>query len=227
MPATLHPMKAIIFDMDGVLVDSEILYQQGERDCLHKIGLTYDPAIYRKRFMGISGARYYEELDKDHIDKYGLPVPDSFKDDLKTYCQTLLDEKLEAVAHTAGFLEKSNRPMAVASSSSLNSIRTKLTKTGLINYFGGHLYSSEMVDRGKPDPDIYLMAADKLKTPPRDCIVIEDSENGVLAGVRAGMTVIAFTGGSHYIDKSGTELLKCGASFCVENYADLSHKIFG
>lgn len=218
-------MKAIIFDMDGVLVDSEILYQDGERACLHKIGLMYDPLAYRKRFMGISGARYYEELDKDHLEKHGTPVPDSFKDELKIYCQTLLEEKLVSIIHADSCLRKISHPMAVASSSSLNSIKIKLTKTELINYFNNHLYSGEMVTRGKPDPDLFLMAAENLKTHPQDCLVIEDSENGVLAATRAGMTVIGFTGGSHYDDKNGDELIKAGASWVAPDYSTLMKKL--
>lgn len=218
-------MKAIIFDMDGVLVDSEILYQEGERACLHKIGLIYDPTAYRKRFMGISRGRYYEELDKDHIKQHGIPVPDSFKDELKTYCQRLLEEKLVSIMHAEHCLKAIKQPLAVASSSSLNSIRIKLTKTGLIDYFNNHLYSGEMVTCGKPDPDLFLMAADNLQIQPQDCLVIEDSENGVLAAIRAGMTVIGFTGGSHYDDKVGQELIEAGASWVAPDFPTLMQKL--
>ena len=112
-------------------------------------------------------------------------------------------------------------PKAVASSTALHFIRQRLAKTRLIDYFGPHLYSADQVANGKPHPDLFLFAAEKIGFAPADCTVVEDSENGVIAGVRAGMRVIGFTGGGHYEDKAGQALLDRGAERCVSTFDDL------
>ncbi|MCB9958940.1 MAG: HAD family phosphatase [Rhodospirillaceae bacterium] len=214
-------MTAIIFDMDGVLVDSEILYRKGEKHFFSRIGLTYDPAVHRRRFMGVPSEVYFERLNEDHQTAFGRPLPDDFQSALHAYWRSLMATELQPVSNAADFLAGLTLRKAVASSSTLKSIRLKLTKTKLIGYFGADLYSGDQVANGKPHPDLFLFVADRVGCKPSDCIVIEDSENGVTAAARAGMRVIGFTGGLHYEDKAGRNLIDCGAEQCVSGFDEL------
>lgn len=214
-------MKAIIFDMDGVLVDSEILYRKGEWHYFSKIGMTYDPLVFRQRFMGVPSDVYFERLNEDHLSAFSRPLPDDFAPGLRAHWESLMAAELQAVDGAAECLGRLALPKAVASSTGLDFIRQRLTKTGLIDHFGPHLYSADQVANGKPHPDLFLFAADKIGFAPADCIVVEDSENGVIAAVRAGMRVIGFTGGGHYEDKAGQALLDRGAARCVSSFDDL------
>ncbi|MCA8909786.1 MAG: HAD family phosphatase [Rhodospirillaceae bacterium] len=214
-------MKAIIFDMDGVLVDSEILYRKGEEHYFSKIGMTYDPLVFRQRFMGVPHETYFERLNEDHQSAFGRPLPEDFEASLNAYWQSLMASELQAIDGAAECLGRLALPKAVASSTALDFIRQRLAKTRLIDYFGPHLYSADQVANGKPHPDLFLFAAEKIGFAPADCTVVEDSENGVIAGVRAGMRVIGFTGGGHYEDKAGQALLDRGAERCVSTFDDL------
>ena len=110
---------------------------------------------------------------------------------------------------------------AVASSSNEQLLQAKLARTELFGLFDPHIYSADRVNHGKPAPDIFLYAAERLSVDPHDCLVIEDSTNGVIAARAAGMAVWGFLGGGHVFDGHGDGLLAAGAARCVDDFSDL------
>ncbi|MEL7488068.1 MAG: HAD-IA family hydrolase [Pseudomonadota bacterium] len=111
---------------------------------------------------------------------------------------------------------------AVASSSRAIYLQSKLERTGLLDLVAPHVYSAELVAHGKPAPDIFLYAADRLEADPARCLVVEDSVNGVAAGVAAGMTVWGFTGGGHCFEGHAERLIDAGAQWSAPSFADFT-----
>lgn len=210
--------SAIIFDCDGVLVDSEKIYLAVEREHLSRIGLDYDDTEYRRRFMGLKSADYINELDRDHRQMKGRALPERFSVDLKAEAVSRLQAELEMIEGVEALLEHFSGPTAVASSSAPDTLQLKMDITGLHRHFHPHIYSGDQVENGKPAPDLFLMAAGKLGIAPGECLVIEDSENGVRAGLAAGMTVWGFTGGGHADDGLENRLRGAGAHAVMASF---------
>lgn len=215
-------MKALIFDCDGVLIDSELIYKSTEREFLEKVGLTYNPVEFFRRFMGRSEESFFEEAGKDHHALHGKPLPHDFKNRLIAHQKARFENELRAIGGIDEMLNDLRHvTRAVASSSPIHSLIRKLEMTGLKHHFGDHIYSASHVKHGKPEPDLFLHAAAKLGVAPKDCLVIEDSENGVLAGLAAGMTVVGFTGGGHCHDLHHESLRMTGAHDIAHTAAEL------
>ncbi len=202
---------AILFDCDGVLVNSEELVIEIERELLADLGLAYEHEEFLTRFLGISDADYITLLRRDHDERGRHTFPEDFLERARARALDAFAHRLRAVEGVAEFLARLRLPRAVASSSSLPLLQHKLRLTGLSPWFGKHVYSAEHVDRGKPAPDLFLLAAGRLAVPPRDCVVIEDSVLGVRAGAAAGMEVWGFTGGGHADAALGDRLRDAGA----------------
>lgn len=211
--AYFNGMKAIIYDCDGVLVDSELIYKSSERMFLKNVGLVYETQEFFRRFMGRSEKSFFEEAEKDHMALHGRSLPGDFRPGLLAYQEEAFETQLAAITGMEQVIESFlHVPYAVASSSPTKSLKYKLAKTGLLDHFGDHIYSAEMVAHGKPEPDLFLYTADKINMATKDCIVVEDSANGVIAGVRAGMTIIGFCGGGHCPEGHEANLMHAGAS---------------
>lgn len=211
---------AVIFDCDGVLVDSEILAIEVEIAILAECGLTYDMAEYGHRFLGLNDAAYHQILDADCRDRTGAPLPEDFlrraRDQRWAACQTRLTE----VAGCGAAVAVLGLPKAVASSSGADFLREKLRLTGLLETFHPHIYSADLVARAKPHPDIFLHAAQALGAEPARCIAIEDSVNGVRSGLAAGMTVWGFSGGGHMDEAAARRLVEAGATRMVGSWEE-------
>jgi HAD superfamily hydrolase (TIGR01549 family) len=210
--------QAVIFDCDGVLVDSEILAIEVEIVLLAELGLTYDPAEYGRRFLGLNDHAFREALDADCRTITGAPLPTDFLD--RTHRQRLMacQERLAEVAGAADAIAVLAKPKAVASSSGADFLREKLRLAGLLEVFNPHIYSADLVERAKPHPDVFLYAAQQLNAEPAACIAIEDSVNGVLSARAAGMEVWGFMGGGHMDEPSGRRLTEAGASRLVSGW---------
>ncbi len=216
-------MKAVIFDCDGVLVDSEIIALRVELKALADIGLHYDdPHAFAERFLGQTHAAFHAELDKDHRARLGAPLPEGFGARLVDMIWAEMSEFTEAVPGVHGAVAGLAVPVAVASSSGLEHIKHKLRRAGLFEAFDPHIYSGELVARGKPFPDIYLHAAARLGIAPAACIAVEDSVNGVKSAIAAGMTVIGFVGGGHCSPRLGERLNDAGARQVARDMPDLA-----
>ena len=209
---------AVIFDCDGVLVDSEILAIEVEIAILAECGLVYEPAEYGRRFLGLNDAAFREALARDSLDLTGRPLPDDFLHRAHTQRWDACQDRLTEVAGCGAAVATLALPKAVASSSGAGFLREKLRLTGLLESFDPHIYSADLVARAKPHPDVFLHAAGALSVSPALCLAIEDSVNGVLSARAAGMTVWGFAGGGHMDDASAARLMEAGAERKVESW---------
>ncbi len=215
--------SAVIFDCDGVLVDSEILGLDDSATYLQSYGLNWSPADLVRLFTGyrmdVFGAKLTEAYRKVHE----ADPPADFFDGLVEQRRKNKD-KLKPVAGAEGAIKaaRDRFGIGVASSSQTVFLEAKLQRTGLWDLVAPHVYSADLVRHGKPAPDVFLYTAEKLSVAPSKCIVIEDSANGVKAGVAAGMEVWGFTGGGHCFDGHSDQLIAAGASRIVEDFASLA-----
>lgn len=217
--------EALIFDCDGVLVDSETIYVEVERKLLAGIGLHYELNDYQNRFNGLTSTDFIAALEKEYsrLDKGAFPA--DFAANLDATATARMDVELEAMPGIASFMDRFVHPTAVASSSRLARLEKKLTQTGLHGYFAPHIYSGEQVANGKPAPDLFLFTADRLAVDPSRCLVIEDSVNGVKAGVAAGMKVWGFVGGGHAGPDLGDRLINAGAEIVLSSHEHLAREL--
>ena len=197
----------IIFDCDGVLVDSEVLSCGCLCDALarHGVELGVDQAL--ELFVGRSVVAV-----RQHYDALGRLLPDEFSAELKARVREAFKTSLLPIAGVDAVLGRLRLPICVASSSDLDRVGFSLARTGLDGYFGDRLYTSQMVQHGKPAPDLFLHAAAAMHAEAHRTLVIEDSASGVRAGKAAGMTVWGFVGGSHYASRDGRAILQAAGA---------------
>lgn len=217
--------QPILFDCDGVLVDSEVLVHEVEMRVLSAIGLDYDPSAFKARFMGMSDAAFWAALEEEGHTRLGRSILGEIQTPMRAEITHAIDTRLapmagavEAVAAVAG-------PKAVASSSSMPALEKKLKKTGLWAHFAPHVYSAQHVTHAKPAPDLFLHAAAALGVAPADCLVLEDSVNGVRAAQAAGMQVWGFMGGGHMDGPARTRLLEAGVERIIEDWPHFAHAV--
>jgi HAD superfamily hydrolase (TIGR01509 family) len=196
-----HP-DLIIFDCDGVLIDSEVLSCRCLSQVLagYGIKLGLDQAL--ELFLGRSTTAVL-----DHYEALGRSIPQQFSAELSAGVRAAFLSALCPIEGVSSVLEGLQIPHCVASSSDFDRVSFSLSLTGLAPHFDSRLYTSQMVERGKPAPDLFLYAAERMQADPRRTLVIEDSISGVKAGKAAGMTVWGFVGGSHYQSRDGKAIL--------------------
>jgi len=197
----------IIFDCDGVLVDSEVLSCACLSSVLggHGIDLDLDRAL--ELFTGRSIAAI-----RQHYDALGRTLPAEFSVELALKVRETFSSSLSPIEGVRSVLEHLRVATCVASSSDLERVSHSLAVTGLSVYFNGRLFTSQMVKRGKPAPDLFLHAAAAMGADPHRTLVVEDSVSGVTAGKAAGMAVWGFIGGSHYAARDGRALLQAAGA---------------
>jgi HAD superfamily hydrolase (TIGR01509 family) len=214
----MPPFDAVIFDCDGVLVDSESLALEVELEILAGCGLSYGRSEFIARFMGRSDLDFRDALDADSRERLGRSLPDDFLEVTHAARIAICRERLVEVAGALEAVSALTLAKAVASSSRSAFLREKLQLAGLVEAFEPHIYSTQLVARSKPHPDVFLHAAEQLGVAPSRCLVIEDSVHGVTAGLAAGMTVWGFTGGGHCDEAAGEALAAAGAHRVVESW---------
>lgn len=206
----------IIFDCDGVLVDSEILSCQCLSEALGECGIKISLEQVLQLFLGrstLSVTDYYRQR--------GQPIPDTFAADYKSRVRESFTQSLLPIAGVASLLSNLPTPFCVASSSDRDRVALSLALTGLDPHFPNTLYTSQLVPRGKPAPDLFLYAAERMGTAPARTLVVEDSISGVTAAKAAGMTAWAFIGGSHYRNCDGRgPLYDAGADRVFDRMVD-------
>jgi HAD superfamily hydrolase (TIGR01509 family) len=198
----------VIFDCDGVLVDSEPIANRVLAEALNEAGYAISPEEAVARFVGRSMASVIAMVETDH----GRPLPGGWLDDCQARTFEAFRKDLRAMPGMEEALERISVPMCVASSGAPDKIAHSLSLTGLDRFFDGNLFSASMVARGKPAPDLFLYAARRMGAEPEQCLVIEDSVPGVEAAVAAGMRVLGFVGGSHADAALGSRLEGVGAT---------------
>lgn len=213
--------ELVIFDCDGVLVDSEVLVIEIEAEMLTALGAPLTPDDITRNFVGLSDSLMAEALRRD----WGVELPPTFDEERRQRVAARFDEALVPIAGIDVVLRGLQVPACVASSSEPDRIAHSLTLTGLIDAFDGRLYSASMVARGKPAPDLFWHAAASLRVHPVACVVVEDSPHGVEAGCAAGMHVIGFTAGGHCPEDQAERLTAAGAHRVVATSEALGHAL--
>ncbi len=191
--------ELVIFDCDGVLVDSEPIANRIFSDELHKLGLDWSFDDVVSRFVGRTMASCIAEVERE----LGRAVPRGFVDRLQSRTFRAFERELVAVPHIVEALDAIDAPTCVASSGEPSKMRLTLGRTGLLSRFEDRIFSAVEVARSKPFPDLFLHAARKMEVLPEHCAVIEDSPLGIQAAVAAGMTAFGFAGGLHDADELG------------------------
>ncbi|MEM1159922.1 MAG: HAD family hydrolase [Pseudomonadota bacterium] len=207
----------VIFDCDGVLIDSEHLACAVDAELLTGIGYPMTGEDVASRFAGVPSGAMYAEIEAD----LGHPLPAGFADRVKSRVMDLYHTELQAIAGVAEALAALDLPCCVASSSEPAKLALGLIETGLYSRLYPAIYSAALVQRGKPQPDLFLYAARQHQAEPRRCVVVEDSVAGVTAGVAAGMAVIGFTAGSHCPPDHADALRQAGARQIMTDFSDL------
>jgi HAD superfamily hydrolase (TIGR01509 family) len=213
----------VIFDCDGVLVDSEPISLRCTAAALNRFGYPVDEDDVFDRFLGGSTASMVAAVEAS----LGRGLAPEALDDLRREILDAFGRELRAVPGVAKAVERLDRPFCVASSSIPERIRYSLRITGLLPLFEPDIFSATMVVHGKPAPDLFLLAAKRMKAEPGRCIVVEDSIHGANAGKAAGMIVLGFIGGSHIRGNAarershGERLTEAGATVVFDKLADL------
>jgi HAD superfamily hydrolase (TIGR01509 family) len=185
------PLQLVIFDCDGVLVDSERLAVRVEVAALTELGWPLSEAEVIERFMGRSQAFIAQAV----VARLGRRLPDGWQDRLDRRYRAAFDAELTRVDGIVEALDRIATPTCVASGGSHDKIRHSLELTGLYDRFEGRIFSASEVAEGKPAPDLFLHAAARLGAEPAACAVVEDSRYGVEAARAAGMRAYGYTGG--------------------------------
>ena len=213
----------IIFDCDGVLVDSEVISCRAHAEVLthHGYPITSDQVL--KRFLGVSDREARLTIETE----MGRKLPDDFEAQLKQAALQRYASELVAIPHIGDAIAAIGPPKCVASSGTPEKIRHGLTCAGLFETLAPHIFSAVQVARGKPAPDLFLFAAEQMGVAPARCLGIEDSFPGVTGGRAAGMTVLGFHGGSHCTGSHADLLRAAGAAATFDDMRQLPGLIAG
>ena len=206
-------MKAIIFDCDGVLVNTEILSAQAYRTVYARHGLTITPDAFL-RMIGLKQADILQQLRGIE----GGLLPPEGDAQLTAEVMGLIRQHVQPTAGLPVLLGQLALPFCVASSSDVPRIRLSLETAGVLAPFEGRIFSSTMVRNGKPAPDLFLLVAGHLGVDPADCIVFEDSVAGITAAAAAGMFGVGYTGGGHLPPEQAERLRDAGARAVIAHW---------
>ena len=211
----------IIFDFDGVLIESEYAGNRQIAEYLTGIGHPMTPEDSMRQFMGLSGTAFTDAIEG----WIGRPLPDDFQSVRTAEDARVMEEGIEAVAGAIRFIESlpADVPRAIASSSSSHWIERHLDHLGLRRHFGDNLFSGrEHVARGKPAPDLYWHAAEAMGLEIERVVIIEDSPVGVAGAVASGATVIGLCAGSHCGPGHGARLKALGAHHLASSFDEVA-----
>lgn len=211
--------RPIIFDFDGVIVDSELIANRALAETLTAIGMPTTTEEAMARYIGLRMSDCVRTAEGIH----GRPLPADFVETCRARTRSILNEELRPVVGAPAFIRSCTPALtAIASSSSVAGIKHSLGLVGLADCFEARIFSAADIERGKPHPDVFLHAANGLGANPTDCIVIEDGTLGVQGAVAAGMTVIGLTAGSHCRSDHADRLRAAGAHIVAGSYAEVA-----
>jgi HAD superfamily hydrolase (TIGR01509 family) len=210
-------LDLVIFDCDGVLVDSEVISCRAHAEVLTRHGYPITPEQVLARFLGVSDREARLIIEKE----IGRSLPDDLEAQVKAATLKFYAGDLQAIANVGDAIDAISFPKCVASSGTPEKIRHGLTCCGLYDQLAPHIFSATQVKRGKPAPDLFLFAAEQMKAAPERCVVIEDSIPGVTGARTAGMMVLGFHGGSHCAPGHAAMLRAAGATVTFDNMRQL------
>ena len=185
--------ELVIFDCDGVLVDSEMLSAGMLMAMMTEEGFPLSEEAFRADFLG----RSFAAAALRARERFGRPLPEDFENRYRDRLFAKLEAELKPMDGVAEVLAALRVPFCLATSSSPRRLALSLHAAGLAHFFEGRCFTASEVQKGKPAPDLFLLAAARMGVVPAQCLVIEDSELGVRAGLAAGMEVWHFAGGCH------------------------------
>jgi HAD superfamily hydrolase (TIGR01509 family) len=214
-------LDLVIFDCDGVLVDSEVISCRTHAEVLTRYGYPITADQVFDRFLGRSTHQAHLEVEAA-LDRR---LPEDFHSELQDELFRSFADMLEAIPHLDKVLDSIAQPACVASSGSHERMRVTLGRVGLYDRFAPDIFSATQVRNGKPAPDLFLFAAAQMATAPARCLVIEDSVAGVTAALAAGMTVLGFHGGSHCRPGHAETLRAAGAVLTFDDMRQLPEMI--
>ena len=212
---------ALLFDFDGVLIESEAAGNIHLAETLTALGHPTTPTEAMANFMGLSGPDFRAAVER----WIGRPLPAAFDAARSLEDERCLHEGVSEVAGAVQFIRllPAELPVAVVSSSSTRWLHAHLAHLGLADHFGAHVYSgSEHVARGKPAPDIYLHAADRLGADIERCVIIEDSPVGATGAVASGARVIGLVAGAHCGPDHAGKLRAIGVTAIARDFAEVA-----
>jgi HAD superfamily hydrolase (TIGR01509 family) len=201
------PIRHVVFDCDGVLVDSESLTAGLEAELLASFGVTLSPDEIRERFAGRTARGQWMELAAE----YELDLPKGFLEYRKRRAMDHFAVHLKAIPHVHETLGRLPHKLTVASNSEDDMLQHKLRVTGLIDRFGDRILSVDHVARPKPAPDLYREALARAGVPRLQTIVVEDTPTGIASAMAAGISVLGFVGASHNTPDTPRRLKEAGA----------------
>jgi len=210
-------LDLVIFDCDGVLVDSEVISCRAHAQTLTRHGYPITADQVLERFLGVSDREARQTIETE----IGRRLPDDFEAQVKQATLQFYAGDLRAISHVGEAIAAIGLPTCVASSGTPEKIRHGLSCTGLYDRLAPHIFSATQVARGKPAPDLFLFAAVQMQVSPARCLVIEDSVPGITGARAAGMTVLGFHGGSHCRPGHADTLRAAGAVMAFDDMREL------
>jgi HAD superfamily hydrolase (TIGR01509 family) len=207
----------VIFDCDGVLIDSEIVVARLEAEAMTSLGLPMTVETVCARFAGTTTKEVWETVARE----IGRPLPSGFLEAHLAHVREVFARELQPIPGARTAVEALGIPCCVASSTRLPALLDNIATCGLLDLFDGRIFSASQVKRPKPAPDVLMYAASQMGADPADCLVIEDSVAGVSAACRAGMTVVGFLGGGHVTAGLADRLSAAGATSVFSRMAEL------
>jgi HAD superfamily hydrolase (TIGR01509 family) len=211
------PVDLIIFDCDGVLVDSEVISCRAHADVLSRHGYPITADQVFDRFLGRSTRQANLEIEAE----LGRKLPDDYHGDLQDELFRAFEADLEAIRGIREVLDRVTQRVCVASSGSHGRMRVSLGSTGLYERLAPNIFSASQVTNGKPAPDLFLFAAREMNVPRERCVVVEDSLAGITGARAAGMKVFGFHGGSHCRPGHADSLRQAGADLVFDDMRQL------
>ena len=208
----------VIFDCDGVLVDSELIFARVLAESL--IALDFPTTIDEAIALGFGKNRV--TLSAAVAAQFGEALPDTFFEAFAARSASAFEHELSPMVGVEDLLAALPMPRCVASNGRLDRVRPRLAITGLLPFFDPHVFSASQVAFGKPAPDLFLFAAQRLGARPADCTVVEDSIPGVEAAIAARMPVVGFCGGGHCPQDHADRLIAAGCSRVFAKMPDLA-----
>ncbi|MCO6392124.1 HAD-IA family hydrolase [Aliihoeflea aestuarii] len=211
--------ELVIFDCDGVLVDSEIIAARVEAEILSAAGYEISPEELAETYAGLTFREIMLRIEREAA----IPFQASMLDDVEKRVDSKLKAEVKAIEGVHEAVASVTGKRAICSNSSAERLDMMLTKTRLKPFFEGHIFSSRDTpsQKPKPAPDVFLFAAEAMKTCPSNTFVIEDSVHGIHGAKLAGMRVIGFTGASHTHPGHADMLTEAGAETVIRRHADL------
>jgi HAD superfamily hydrolase (TIGR01509 family) len=208
----------VIFDCDGVLIDSEVIFGRILGECLIAAGFP----ITMNEAMVLGFGKNRMTLTAEVESRFGRVLPAKFFDEFRAHIDIAFEQELIAIPGIEELLAALSVPRCVASNSHLDRVRHALAVTRLLPLFDPHVFSASQVAQGKPAPDLFLFAAQQFGAQREHCVVVEDSTVGVEAAIAAGMAVVGFCGGRHCPAGHADRLVAAGCSRVFAAMSDLA-----